>query len=94
MLPKEVAQMNSASVLCGTSLSGMETLDTQEARLEFRIRPLLELLKTANGLDENQARTIAYFAIATRAVDQLNKFPVLVIYGAAGTGKTTLLDVL
>ena len=69
--------MNSASVLYGTSLSGTETLAKQEVDLESRVQPLLKLLNTATGLDEDQARTLVYFAIATRAVDRLNKFPMM-----------------
>lgn len=58
------------------------------------IKELTDLIQSTNGLDENQAQTVIYFAIATYGLPHLGKFPLLVIYGPAGTGKTTILDVL
>ena len=58
------------------------------------IKELTELIHATNGLDLNNARTVAYYAIATYEIKSLQKFPILVFSGAAGTGKTTLLDVL
>ena len=46
------------------------------------------------GLDDDQAKTIIYYAVATYGLPQLDKFPLLGIYGPAGTGKTTILGIL
>ena len=59
-----------------------------------RVRPLVELIQATNGLDEQQARTIVYYAIATHGLPNLDNFPILTICGPTGTGKTTLLEVL
>ncbi len=58
------------------------------------LSPLVELIQRTTGLDENQAKTVAYFALATHGLPKLQKFPILTVYGPAGTGKTTLLTVL
>jgi len=62
--------------------------------LDSQILPLIDLMQAVNGLDESQARILTYFAIATYGLPELQVFPLLVISGAAGTGKTTLLEVL
>ena len=58
------------------------------------VTALAELIHATNGLDLNNARTVAYYAVATYEIKSLQKFPILVFSGAAGTGKTTLLEVL
>ena len=58
------------------------------------VNALTELMHSTNGLDEGPARTIINFAIATYGLPQLEKFPILVVFGPAGTGKTTILEVL
>ena len=62
--------------------------------LDSQILPLIDLMQAVNGLDESQARILTYFAIATYGLPELQVFPLLVISGAAGTGKTTILEVL
>jgi len=62
--------------------------------LDSQILPLIDLMQAVNGLDESQARTLTYFAIATYGLPELQIFPLLVISGVAGTGKTTILEVL
>ena len=63
------------------------SLQKQDQDFEGRIRPLIELLITANGLDEQQAQTIVNFAIATYGIDDLQIFPILVIYGPSGPAR-------
>jgi energy-coupling factor transporter ATP-binding protein EcfA2 len=53
-----------------------------------------ELLQTVAGLDHQQAKAVAYWALAAHAVKELQQFPMLAIRGAAGTGKTTILKTL
>lgn len=62
--------------------------------LRSRVQPLVELIEATNGLDQQQAQTIVNYAIATYGLPFLEKFPILAISGPAGTGKTTLLEVL
>lgn len=58
------------------------------------VAPLLTLIEGTTGLEVNQAKTVVYFALATHGLPHLNKFPILTLYGPAGTGKTTLLGIL
>lgn len=51
-------------------------------------------ITSACGLDTNQAKTVVYWAIATHAIDKLNKMPILVIQGGYGSGKSTLIELL
>ena len=67
-----------------------EEKPTQEDQFDT----LTQLIRETTGLDEDQAKTIVYYAIATYALPVLGKFPLLTIYGPAGTGKTTILKIL
>ena len=58
------------------------------------VSELAELIESTVGLEANQAKAIVFFAIATFALTQLEKFPIMAIYGPAGTGKTTILNIL
>jgi len=51
-------------------------------------------ITSACGLDLNQAKTVVYWAIATHAIDKLERMPILVIQGGHGTGKSTLIELL
>ena len=55
---------------------------------------LVQLIQSTTGLDGNDSRTVAYFSIATHALPNLEKFPLLAIYGPTSTGKTTLLLII
>ena len=61
---------------------------------EGRVDSLVQLIQSTTGLDGNDSKTVVYFAIATHALPNLRKFPILAIYGPAGTGKTTLLLII
>ena len=61
---------------------------------EGRIDSLVQLIQSTTGLDGNDSRTVVYFAIATHALPNLEKFPLLAIYGPTSTGKTTLLLII
>jgi len=71
----------------------MVTVSTSGMKLSD-LKPLIGLIEETTGLDENQAKTIIYFASASYALPRLDKFPILAIYGTAATGKSTLLDIL
>ena len=58
------------------------------------IDELVELVESVSGLRRDRAKTVVYYAVATHGQDNLDKIPVLTLYGPAGTGKTTLLDIL
>ncbi len=66
----------------------------KEASPEAKVQGLVELIMSASGLDNNQVRTVILYAIATYGLAKLEKFPVLVFQGPAGTGKTTLLGIM
>jgi ABC-type cobalamin/Fe3+-siderophores transport system ATPase subunit len=53
-----------------------------------------DAITSACGLDENQAKTVVYWATATHAIDKLKKMPILVIQGGYGSGKSTLIELL
>ena len=55
---------------------------------------LMDLIQSSVGLDYDQAQLIVYYAICTYGMSELGKFPILAFYGPAGTGKTTLLQIL
>jgi energy-coupling factor transporter ATP-binding protein EcfA2 len=62
--------------------------------LEQDIQPLISLIEATTALDNDRAKTVIYYAIATYGLPKLEKCPVLAIYGPAGTGKTTILQIL
>ena len=79
----------------GAESSISQTIPQVDAEeLGSRILPLLKLVQASNGLDEQGARTVVYYAIATYGLVHIDKFPILTIWGPAGTGKTTLLEVI
>ena len=51
-------------------------------------------ITSACGLDLNQAKTVVYWAIATHAIDKLERIPILILQGGHGTGKSTLMELL
>jgi energy-coupling factor transporter ATP-binding protein EcfA2 len=51
-------------------------------------------ITSACGLDDNQAKTVVYWAIATHAIEKLEIMPILIIYGGYGSGKSSLFKVL
>ena len=69
----------------------MRTRGDVEAR---GIEMLAELVGKTTGLDENQAKTVVYYALITHGMDKLEKAPVLMLYGPYGSGKSTLMDLL
>lgn len=58
------------------------------------VEKLLTLVQQAVGLDSHQAKLVVYYALATHGLAKLERFPILVLYGPHGTGKTTLLSIL
>jgi energy-coupling factor transporter ATP-binding protein EcfA2 len=48
----------------------------------------------ACGLDENQAKTVVYWAVATHAIEKLNVMPILAVFGGHGSGKSSLIACL
>ena len=87
---------NTETLPVSTTAPSESTTSSQEkeALPEAKVQGLVELIVSASGLDQNQAKTAVYYAIATYALPQLEKFPVLVFLGPAGTGKTTLLGIM
>lgn len=58
------------------------------------LKDLLELVGAATGLDEDQAKTLVYWAVGTHKLPDLDTFPILAFQGPPGTGKSTLLRIL
>jgi len=73
---------------------GTQSPDESHERDADELNVLINLIQGVTGLDDNQARTFVYFSMATYGLPSLEIFPILTISGPAGTGKTTLLDVL
>lgn len=56
------------------------------------INQALQALIGSSGIDENQAKTSLFYAVATHLLpDKLDIMPALAIIGPSGTGKTPLL---
>ncbi len=55
---------------------------------------LVTVFNEVSGLEENQAKTAIYYAMATHKLNEFDWFPVLAFIGAPGTGKSKALDVL
>jgi len=58
------------------------------------INELVTTLNKASGLEENQAKTAIFYAMATHKLSSFDWFPVLAFIGAPGTGKSSALDIL
>ena len=52
------------------------------------------IFERSSGLDRMQAKTLAYWAVGTHALDSLRIYPLMVIHGESGTGKTATLEAL
>ncbi|MCH7736128.1 MAG: hypothetical protein IH872_01885 [Chloroflexi bacterium] len=61
---------------------------------EGSLQQLIDQITEVTGLDQNNARTVVYYAIATHGISEIQIFPILNFYGPAGTGKTTNLNIL
>lgn len=58
------------------------------------INDYADAITSACGLDNYQAKTVVYWAIATHAINKLERMPILTICGGYGTGKSTLFKVI
>jgi len=54
------------------------------------IEELADLFHEVTGLSKDNAKTVIYVATGTYALEELQDFPVLVLRGPFGTGKTTI----
>lgn len=52
------------------------------------------MFQEVSSLNENQAKTVAYYIIATHGLPALKKIAILIFQGWFGTGKTTLLEAI
>lgn len=60
----------------------------------MEISEVISIFNQVSGLDENQAKTASYYAMATHKVENYTWFPVLDFCGAPGTGKSKSLDIM
>lgn len=58
------------------------------------VNQAVDYLMTASGLSTSAAKTCVYYAIGTYGLDRLNLYPLLVIYGPTGTGKSSAMKAL
>ena len=58
------------------------------------IHQLVTMIQGACGLDTDWAKAISYYALATHGLPNLKKFPILLLEGPPGTGKSTILGIL
>jgi len=61
---------------------------------EYVLNPAIEMFEKCTGLSHFDARTATYWTLATHAADELQIFPLLCVFGPAGTGKTTTLELI
>lgn len=54
----------------------------------------VNVLMTASGLTKLAAKTCVYYAVGTYGLGELNLYPLLVFYGATGTGKSAAMKAL
>jgi ATP-dependent Lon protease len=69
----------------------VESISTKDAAT---VEKLATLVQQAAGLDSYQAKMVVYYALATHSLMKLRLFPILVLYGPPGSGKTTILTIL
>jgi ABC-type lipoprotein export system ATPase subunit len=53
-----------------------------------------DAITSAYGLDNNQAKTVVYWSIATHAIEKQLIVPILVITGPFSSGKSTLISII
>ena len=58
------------------------------------IVPAIEILQTASGLTDEAAKTCVYYAAGTYGLKQLDQYPILILQGATGTGKSEAMKAL
>jgi hypothetical protein len=51
-------------------------------------------LSESTGLNDRDQKLVVYWALATHALSSLDKFPLLVLLGKMGTGKTQTLNIV
>jgi hypothetical protein len=61
---------------------------------QLKVAELVTIFNKVSGLEENQAKTAIYYAIATHKLDKFSWFPALAFIGAPGTGKSKAIDLL
>ena len=59
-----------------------------------QIENLVSVIISMSGWSYFDAMTIVHWCIATYGFDVVRKFPVLIVFGRFGTGKTTLLEMI
>ena len=72
----------------------MDYSNHHDTTIEQNLLDLVELIQSSTCLNEYEARTLIYYAIATHGMHVLQKIPAMVFLGPGGTGKTTLLEIL
>ncbi len=55
------------------------------------LAPHISAMLGASGLNEQQAKTCVFYALATHHIDKFEKFPILVFQGGADTGKSSAM---
>ena len=59
-----------------------------------QIENLVSVIISMSGWSYFDAMTIVHWCIATYGFDVVRKFPVFIVFGRFGTGKTTLLEMI
>ena len=69
--------------------------DTIPSRIDRGFDPneLICRVREAAGLNLASAKTLVYVLIASHGLPKLNRFPIVVLLGPPGTGKSTILNI-
>lgn len=60
-------------------------------RIQKAAHLMNQILQRLTGLEDLARKIVVYYALATHAIERLNRFPILVLKGQMGTGKSATL---
>ena len=73
---------------------GVSPRESDAAQLLELIKPSLAAIKKVSNWSDEAAKTLLYYAIATHGLEELSVFPILVVEGVPGSGKSTTMELM
>ena len=89
--------MDKSSISVTESLAEILPVNVAAERCEKTrslLYPSVMAVQMASGLDDNVAKACVYYAVGTYGLEQLETYPILVLLGPAGTGKSSAMQVM